>query len=1109
MQTVEIVFDSAEYKAAVALRDQVLRKPLGLHFDPQVLAQEGSDIHIGLYDDHANLLACAMLRPGSNDVAWMKQVAVQPDMHGKGLGRILIEGFERIAVAKGFTHIKLHARATAINFYKKLGYTTFGEPFEEVGIPHISMEKLFVNTQERNLKRNLNVDVKNLMIDAVVIHPRNKNIEIAFDSAEYKAAVALRYQVLREPLGLQYDSQVLAKEGSDVHIGLYDEHGNLFAYSMLRPSSDNIAWMKQVAVRPDMQGKGLGRLLVQGFERIAASKGFSHVKLNARTTAIGFYEKFGYTTYGDTFTEAGTLRIAMEKHLNQLGFRVAILEMLQRIQLQFKLKEIQDPSKIIGPIHQVLQRKDDAQSRIVALQVLAILAVYIGDDINVQQSVREACVSLNLSESQAAIQTAIAILHHSSAFGRTLLAEMLSTTVAEETFFRLIPLLPEATKSMAEAKQAWNKCYQLCSRVHNSTAESYANPRSLRPLVMAMVRLSSKLPPDSLDQQFAMLQSFAFSSTVAIQLIALAGFSELLNQPNFKQLGTVVDLLMKLFQDQVTADERDDHLVLTIVNLLEIASRTYQVPILPLRELVAPTNIRYSLLFAHIVYHEATLTLQQGNDASNIILELLRLLVMAARTPSMSVVVTKSLKLIEALFHFRPEVMVPLGAPVLLSLALEINSTDIWITISHVAWYFKLPSTILQSATSDRQILAIIVAMLRSGDHAVLEQSVSHYSTGKPWLAFELARECILRGVFAVAQTLLPTIQATTTSERTHYWTKALTSWVTAEALLCKGDVVTIPFAVFDHFHSAINFLQRASSNDVPFDHLLSFVQTRLGFLTTLQAAYQYAYESILTSGYIFSMIKWQELQRQLTQHARAFELLGSIAWSNADLIVLNCHVYLCDLIIVGVERITQKSVSTVPQWMQSTCPTRILSPLRFCYENAAHILSSSSWSMQDLVYLLQSVSSLACPIPRKCFKAEMVAIAVDSMLVSPSAKQISRTVLGVATNVDLQAIAHLQWHTDKEIAITSPLQDKDKSWNLQLEVVMTSDKTSSTLLFGAPVSVDWTNKTMIAAVPMNIEATRLAGYSSHSLTMTAWLKTNEKRYLLSSKLLERTVVVY
>jgi hypothetical protein len=35
----------------------------------------------------------------------------------------------------------MHARVNALGFYKKLGYTTFGNEFTEVTLPHFMMEK--------------------------------------------------------------------------------------------------------------------------------------------------------------------------------------------------------------------------------------------------------------------------------------------------------------------------------------------------------------------------------------------------------------------------------------------------------------------------------------------------------------------------------------------------------------------------------------------------------------------------------------------------------------------------------------------------------------------------------------------------------------------------------------------------------------------------------------------------------------------------------------------------------------------------------------------------------------------------------------------------------
>ncbi|KAF0700579.1 Aste57867_8915 [Aphanomyces stellatus] len=143
MQVRNINFGSCEYDAAVQLRDEVLRKPLGLTLNPADLAKEHSDLHVGVFSIANELVAYALLRPTAS-VAWMKQVAVNPAVQGQGLGRILIHGFEARARAEGFHEIELHARASAVDFYTKLGYVVDGAPFDEVGIPHVGMRKSLV-----------------------------------------------------------------------------------------------------------------------------------------------------------------------------------------------------------------------------------------------------------------------------------------------------------------------------------------------------------------------------------------------------------------------------------------------------------------------------------------------------------------------------------------------------------------------------------------------------------------------------------------------------------------------------------------------------------------------------------------------------------------------------------------------------------------------------------------------------------------------------------------------------------------------------------------------------------------------------------------------------
>jgi predicted GNAT family N-acyltransferase len=48
---------------------------------------------------------------------------------------------ENVARDNGYKKMIMHARKTAVGFYEKLGYTTTGNEFTEVSIPHFVMEK--------------------------------------------------------------------------------------------------------------------------------------------------------------------------------------------------------------------------------------------------------------------------------------------------------------------------------------------------------------------------------------------------------------------------------------------------------------------------------------------------------------------------------------------------------------------------------------------------------------------------------------------------------------------------------------------------------------------------------------------------------------------------------------------------------------------------------------------------------------------------------------------------------------------------------------------------------------------------------------------------------
>lgn len=137
----EITFGTPEYDEAVRLRYDILRRPLGLFFNPDDLAAEFDHIHIGCYDQHHVLAGCMILTPLNELEIKMRQVAVVENLQKSGVGRIMVDFAEKLASRKGFEHMVLNARETAVPFYDKLAYERVGERFEEVGIPHFKMKK--------------------------------------------------------------------------------------------------------------------------------------------------------------------------------------------------------------------------------------------------------------------------------------------------------------------------------------------------------------------------------------------------------------------------------------------------------------------------------------------------------------------------------------------------------------------------------------------------------------------------------------------------------------------------------------------------------------------------------------------------------------------------------------------------------------------------------------------------------------------------------------------------------------------------------------------------------------------------------------------------------
>ena len=131
---------SAQYQQMLKLRDDILRKPLGLSFTKEELEIEKDYLLIGAFEDD-KMLACCMLVEEKSKTIRLRQMAVLNDLQGKGIGKALMIFAENLARDRGYNKITMHARKNALGFYEKMGYKKTGEEFEEITIPHYLMEK--------------------------------------------------------------------------------------------------------------------------------------------------------------------------------------------------------------------------------------------------------------------------------------------------------------------------------------------------------------------------------------------------------------------------------------------------------------------------------------------------------------------------------------------------------------------------------------------------------------------------------------------------------------------------------------------------------------------------------------------------------------------------------------------------------------------------------------------------------------------------------------------------------------------------------------------------------------------------------------------------------
>ena len=139
---------------------------------------------------------------------------------------------------------------------------------------------------------------------------------IEYNSPQYQQACQLRYELFFAEHNLPWEVVRDLKEADYFHAAIVTDE-LVVAYGQLVPRENRIYQICQMVVRPNYQRQNLGRKILLALIDLARQQNAIALELNARLTAVGFYQKLGFEAFGLPFPSSTTEvpHIAMKKLL--------------------------------------------------------------------------------------------------------------------------------------------------------------------------------------------------------------------------------------------------------------------------------------------------------------------------------------------------------------------------------------------------------------------------------------------------------------------------------------------------------------------------------------------------------------------------------------------------------------------------------------------------------------------------------------------------------------------------------------------------------------------------------------------------------------------------
>jgi YbgC/YbaW family acyl-CoA thioester hydrolase len=130
----ELGEDAQRVRTAVFIEEQ------GIAREDEWDAADQTCLHAVAYNRLGQPVATGRLLQAAPGLGKVGRMAVHRVLRGTGVGRDIVNALTIAARQRGDQSIRLSAQRTAEGFYRRLGYQTVGDTYEDVGIPHVDME---------------------------------------------------------------------------------------------------------------------------------------------------------------------------------------------------------------------------------------------------------------------------------------------------------------------------------------------------------------------------------------------------------------------------------------------------------------------------------------------------------------------------------------------------------------------------------------------------------------------------------------------------------------------------------------------------------------------------------------------------------------------------------------------------------------------------------------------------------------------------------------------------------------------------------------------------------------------------------------------------------